>query len=70
MFPSVRYRDNVIGLLNEAQALPQIISFLEKIKDTFRTPTGRKYGPQFIDLGLCVGEDIYKFIQSEFAEYL
>ncbi len=49
---------------------PKGVSFLEKIKDTFRTPTGRKYGPQFIDLGLCVGEDIYQFIQSEFAEYL
>jgi HD superfamily phosphohydrolase YqeK len=49
---------------------PKGVSFLEKIKDTFRTPTGRKYGPQFIDLGLCVGEDIYRFIQTEFAEYL
>ncbi len=49
---------------------PRGISFLEKIKDTFRTPTGRKYGPQFIDLGLCVGEDIYQFIQTEYAEYL
>ena len=49
---------------------PKGISFLEKIKDTFRTPTGRKYGPQFIDLGLCVGEDIYKYIQAEFSEYL
>jgi HD superfamily phosphohydrolase YqeK len=49
---------------------PKGVSFLKKIKDTFRTPTGRKYGPQFIDLGLCVGEDIYRFIQTEFAEYL
>jgi len=49
---------------------PRGITFLEKIKDTFRTPTGRKYGPQFIDLGLCVGEDIYKYIQAEFSEYL
>ena len=49
---------------------PKGISFLEKIKGTFRTPTGQKYGPQFIDIGLCVGEGVYKFIQSEFAEYL
>ncbi|MBC2717565.1 MAG: HD domain-containing protein [Desulfobacteraceae bacterium] len=57
--------------INKFMALyPRGVSFLEKIKDTFRTPTGRKYGPQFIDLGLSIGEDIYKFIQSEFAEYL
>jgi hypothetical protein len=49
---------------------PKGISFLEKIKSTFRTPTGRKYGPQFIDLGLCVGEDIYQYIRKEFADYL
>lgn len=49
---------------------PKGIAFLEKIKNTFRTPTGRKYGPQFIDLGLSVGEDIYQFIQAEFSEYL
>lgn len=49
---------------------PKGISFLEKIKDTFRTPTGRKYGPQFIDIGLCIGEDLYRYIQTEFSEYL
>ncbi|MCD6585782.1 MAG: HD domain-containing protein [Desulfobacteraceae bacterium] len=49
---------------------PKGISFLEKIKDTFRTPTGRKYGPQFIDLGLCIGDDLYQYIQTEFSEYL
>jgi hypothetical protein len=49
---------------------PRGIAFLEKIKATFRTPTGRKYGPQFIDLGLSVGEDIYQYIRREFADYL
>jgi hypothetical protein len=49
---------------------PRGIAFLEKIKATFRTPTGRKYGPQFIDLGLSVGEDIYQYIREEFADYL
>jgi len=27
-----------------------------RIKDTFRTPTGRKYGPDFIAKGLLIGE--------------
>jgi len=49
---------------------PKGVAFLEKIKTTFRTPTGQKYGPQFIDLGLGVGRDIYRFIQSEFPEHL
>lgn len=48
---------------------PKGISFLGKIKDTFRTPTGRIYGPQFIDLGLSVGEELYRYIKTEFAEY-
>lgn len=57
--------------INQFMSLyPKGVSFLEKIKTTFRTPTGQKYGPQFIDLGLGVGQDIYRFIQREFAEYL
>jgi hypothetical protein len=30
-----------------------------RIKDTFRTETGRKYGPGFIDAGLKIGEELY-----------
>jgi hypothetical protein len=43
---------------------------LARIKDTFRTPTGRKYGPRFIDLGVAVGEELYRVITTEFAAYL
>ena len=49
---------------------PQGMEGLEKIKTTFRTDTGRKYGPQFIDIGLAIGKKLYEVIQSEFAEYL
>lgn len=41
-------------------------SFLEKmegvgrIKETFRTETGRKFGPEFIDLGMNIGNEIYR----------
>jgi hypothetical protein len=31
-----------------------------RIKDTFRTDTGKKYGPEFIDQGLLIGEEIYR----------
>lgn len=31
-----------------------------RIKDTFRTDTGKTYGPEFIDQGLSMGEEIYR----------
>ena len=43
---------------------------LEKIKATFRTKTGKKYGPGFIDLGLAIGKKLHDVILSEFSEYL
>jgi hypothetical protein len=43
---------------------------LARIKTTFRTPTGRKYGPDFIDLGIAVGEELYRVITTEFAAHL
>jgi hypothetical protein len=32
---------------------------IEKIKETFRTDTGRRYGPEFIDQGITIGNAIY-----------
>ena len=43
---------------------------IAKIKDTFRTETGKKYGPQFIDLGLAIGEELFQVIEAEFAHLL
>ena len=40
------------------------------IKDTFRTWTGKTYGPEFIDLGLEIGGKIYQFLQERFAAEL
>ena len=33
---------------------------IERIKDTFRTPTGKEYGPDFIDRGLEIGKRLYE----------
>ncbi len=33
---------------------------IKRIKDTFRTETGKKYGPEFIEIGLEMGEEIYE----------
>jgi hypothetical protein len=39
---------------------PSGLESLRKIRDTFRTATGREYGPGFIDLGLRIGETLYE----------
>jgi hypothetical protein len=46
---------------------PEGISGVAKIKSTFRSRTGKKYGPQFIDIGLAIGKEIYEVIKNEFA---
>ena len=45
---------------------PKGMAGIERIKPTFRTPTGRKYGPQFIDLGLAIGRDLLTVIETEY----
>jgi hypothetical protein len=35
-----------------------------KIKDTFRTDTGKKYGPEFIDIGIEIGNEIYRGLEN------
>jgi hypothetical protein len=46
---------------------PKGMAALARIKTTFRTATGTEYGPQFIDLGLAIGEDLYQTILKDFA---
>lgn len=48
---------------------PKGMQGLEKIKQTFRTQTGQKYGPQFIDIGLAIGKELYRVIQNEFDPF-
>ena len=43
---------------------------LEQIKTTFRSPTGKKYGPQMIDFGLCIGKELMTVILTEFNHML
>ncbi len=47
---------------------PRGMAFLQKIRETFRTPTGRVYGPQFIDIGLAIGKDLYELIRSDYLD--
>ncbi len=49
---------------------PKGMKGVARIKETFRTETGKAYGPEFIDLGLQIGEKIYLFMQQRFARDL
>ncbi len=44
---------------------PAGLKSLEKISDTFRTSTGKQYGPDFIALGLKIGKRLYKELEKE-----
>ena len=46
---------------------PKGMKGIARIKDTFRTDPGKVYGPEFIDLGLAIGEKIYQFLQGRFT---
>jgi hypothetical protein len=52
------------------QRFPKGMKGIARIKDTFRTETGRLYGPEFIDLGMQIGERIYQYLLKRFAEDL
>ena len=43
---------------------------IEKIKKTFRTPTGQKYGPDFISRGLEIGRGVYRELEKVSRESL
>lgn len=43
---------------------------LEEIKTTFRSVTGRRYGPQMIDFGVRIGRELMNTIRTEFTHLL
>lgn len=38
---------------------------VRRIRDTFRTPTGRRYGPDFIDRGLEIGRRLHEALMQK-----
>ncbi|NOY39377.1 MAG: hypothetical protein GXO95_03900 [Nitrospirae bacterium] len=40
------------------------IEYIERIKETFRTETGKRYGPEIIDMGLEIGKVIYSELKK------
>jgi hypothetical protein len=59
-----------IPVVKFVELYPDGMEKLAKIKQTFRTDTGKKYGPQFIDIGLAIGEELFDVIHTEFAYLL
>ncbi|MBA3037084.1 MAG: HD domain-containing protein [Desulfobacterium sp.] len=49
---------------------PKGMESLHKIKLTFRSETGKKYGPGFIDIGIAIGEELFEIIKKDFAYLL
>jgi hypothetical protein len=46
---------------------PKGMELIESIKPTFRSHTGKLYGPEIIDIGLDIGKEIFNMIHTEFA---
>lgn len=47
---------------------PNGIKALHRIKSTFRTATGKRFGPNFIDLGIAVGNRLFQIIRQKYPE--
>jgi hypothetical protein len=45
---------------------PKGMALLKKIRSTFRSSAGKRYGPQFIDMGIAIGDELYRVIMAEF----
>ncbi len=46
---------------------PKGMALLKRIRETFRSQTGRRYGPQFIDIGLAIGDELFQVILTDFV---
>ena len=49
------------------QKYPEAMQRLAGIRDTFRTATGKKYGPEFINQGLEIGRRLMTYIENDVA---
>ena len=47
---------------------PWGIAGILRILDTFRTSTGRQYGPEIIETGVFIGKEIYRYLLAHFGE--
>jgi hypothetical protein len=50
------------------EKFPWGITGVLRIVETFRTTTGRQYGPQIIETGVVIGKEIYRYLLQHFRE--
>ncbi|MFH1152886.1 MAG: HD domain-containing protein [Pseudomonadota bacterium] len=58
-----------IPLQDFIQKYPGGMHKLSQIRDTFRTNTGKKYGPEMIDLGIETGNRLFDFLKTEYPSF-
>lgn len=56
-------RSRPIPISAVIQHFPEGMAGILRIKSTFRSETGRVFGPEFIDLGLEIGERVYQYLK-------
>jgi len=66
----VSFRDPPPPLSAFIDHFPSGMEGILKIKNTFRTKTGEKYGPQFIDLGIAIGKELLDVVKTKFTHQL
>jgi len=49
---------------------PKGMESLYRIRNSFRTSTGKKYGPGFIDIGISIGKELLNIIKSDYAHLI
>lgn len=50
------------------ERFPWGMSGIYSIIDTFRTPTGRQYGPEIIETGAEIGKEIYRYLLQHYRD--
>ncbi len=50
------------------ERFPWGMTGVERIQETFRTPTGSQYGPEIIEKGIAIGKEIYRYLVRRHGE--
>ena len=59
-----------IPLASFIERYPKGLERIAHIRDTFRTASGQRYGPQFIDIGLAVGQTLWQVLLDDFGHLI
>ena len=63
-------RSSEAPIVRLIKRFPGGLKGIARVRKTFRSEAGKTYGPEFIDLGLKMGEQIYQWLQERFAAEL